>query len=222
MVVGIVLLAFVAQERATAFHETPAWKAYTAELTRAQMIELRWTDFVKGVEVSRHVLLMRKGDMVSLETIGKGKTVWREGKGIVLDYATKRFERVSVKPAFLEASQFEIPGVLVGDGNQLEYKLKQSKRSARGRAYDVVSVTNHQIDAIAILTYTFDSQSKLLTSVVGEYVGMWEGGDTVREARVEKFDLYAMLSRDEFALDPPAGFTEKGENSLAVPATQRD
>ena len=173
------------------------------------MLEVRWTFLERKKEVGKYVLLVSGRDQVSLEVVGKANVVWNGKEGIRMDHAKKEFVRYSKRPEFGEASLFEIPGVLNGEGSPLTYLLSQSSIESSGRTYDVVKVTNHQIDAIAKYVYYFDPKSKLLVSINVEFRGMWEGGETEHVYRIEKFDTYAMIDKVTFAMEPPRGYIEK-------------
>lgn len=204
-------LALAIQDQKT-IHDTRAWQDYQRELKSAQMLEVRWEKTVKDSkgEVVTNFVLYKMGDKVSLEEEGKFKTVWNGSKGIKIDHEKKEARLLAEKPEFGPAFFLEIPGVLKGKGNKLTWRLKESLERLGEREYRAVSVQLHQIDAIVIYSYYFHKETNLVALFLADYIGMWEGGESVRRYRVKTFDTYALLDDTPFSLEPPRGYRVVG------------
>ncbi|MEX2244480.1 MAG: hypothetical protein WD716_11615 [Fimbriimonadaceae bacterium] len=203
-------MASLSQLKERTIHDTVAWKLFATEVGRAQMIEARWSVSEKGKLVDKYILHVREPGMVRLEVVGKSVTVWNGSAGIWIDNSMRVHMPLVVKPEFGEAAYFEFPALRKGKWNTCTYNLKEATSESGGRLFNVVSVTNHLVDAMTNYTYTFGAQSRLLTSMGVEYRGMWGGGEKDFLYAVELLDLFAMVDESLFGLKPPAGYTGIG------------
>lgn len=218
-VVLLAILALAIQDQKT-IHDTRAWKDYQRELKSAQMLEVRWEKTVKARkgEVVTTFVLYKMEEKVSLEEVGKSKTVWYGSKGIEIEHEKKEARLLAEKPEFGPAFFLEIPGVLKGKGSQLTWRLKESLERLGELEYRTVSVGLHQIDAIVIYTYYFRRETNVMAFFSANYSGMWEGGASVRQYRVKMFDTYALLDDTPFSLEVPNGYRVVDSGGNATPS----
>lgn len=201
------LALVLVQGEPKSIQELPAWKLYASNLAQASQVEFVW-EKIEDDRHRNHFTLRVNGRHVSLERRGGVQTVWNGTSGIEIDHGRRTYTVLLKRPAFIEASFLEVPGVLEGKGNQASHRVGQKAITAGDRPIDCISATMHMIDAAVMYTYWFEGDPSLLSFYREEYRGMWEGGEKTITYRVYKRSLDADLPDDAFSTKPPPGYFE--------------